>query len=134
MNFKFPNQITYKQFWNIYSKSFLFLEISFLILQLLSWKYPRNNYGKISKPCNVDDLQIGRKYFPDIPYKELGQNLIGIYILIAILVFMPFLYTLIRRRVRDMEIDPFFKFIFYVPSLTISIAGITVMFKSFEVF
>ena len=63
-----------------------------------------------------------------------GKFYLSILIIISIIIFIPFLYTLVRRRVRDMGIDPFFTYIFYLPLLTVSITGISVMFKSVEVF
>ena len=59
MNFKFPNKITNKEFWNIYAKSFLFLEISFLIPQILFWIKPVNNYGKIKKLFDLNPFTLG---------------------------------------------------------------------------
>ena len=137
MNFKFPNKITYKEFWNIYSKSFLYLEFSFLTLQILTWRYPTNNLGKTIPKLIKETLKplyvVGRRNFDSNPYIYDG-NLHSILIIISIIVFIPFLYTLVRRRVRDMGIDPFSTYILYLPLLTVSITGISVMFKSVEVF
>lgn len=134
MSSKFPNKITYKQFWNIYSKSFLYFEISFLTLQILSWRYPINAgkrellYGEDGEPL----MAIGRSV-PDLLYHD-EWNLIEFVIFLFCLVFIPFLYTLTRRRVRDMEIDSFFTFVFYLPLLILFFAGLSVFHNSVELF
>ena len=121
MLFKEPFKLSFKQFWNVYFKTFHFLQISYLFTFIFNWKYP---FLSQYKDPGYDMSDIGRY----LHYHSQTYNLEGFITLIGVFVCIPFLYSIIRRRVRDMKSNEplFITFIFFVPLSIFSITGLAV--------